>query len=67
MHNQVVLARNSRVITDTDIDPIAWLAQLQSEGHDAYQFCLQPPGAPAFIGNTVGYIICLFVQHSISF
>ncbi|KAF2594148.1 hypothetical protein F2Q70_00045431, partial [Brassica cretica] len=25
---------------------------LQSEGHDAYQFCLQPPGAPAFIGNT---------------
>ncbi|CAN6935681.1 unnamed protein product [Brassica oleracea var. botrytis] len=48
----VVLARNSRIITDTDIDPIAWLAQLQSEGHDAYQFCLQPPGAPAFIGNT---------------
>ncbi|KAG2254231.1 hypothetical protein Bca52824_084367 [Brassica carinata] len=50
--NKVVLARNSRIITDTDIDPIAWLAQLQSEGHDAYQFCLQPPGAPAFIGNT---------------
>ncbi|KAF3522235.1 hypothetical protein F2Q69_00051609 [Brassica cretica] len=24
----------------------------KSEGHDAYQFCLQPPGAPAFIGNT---------------
>ncbi|XP_013592783.1 PREDICTED: isochorismate synthase 1, chloroplastic isoform X1 [Brassica oleracea var. oleracea] len=50
--SKVVLARNSRIITDTDIDPIAWLAQLQSEGHDAYQFCLQPPGAPAFIGNT---------------
>ncbi|AEE35624.1 Isochorismate synthase 1 [Arabidopsis thaliana] len=50
--NKVVLARNSRIITDTDIDPIAWLAQLQREGHDAYQFCLQPPGAPAFIGNT---------------
>ncbi|ESQ27683.1 hypothetical protein EUTSA_v10018346mg [Eutrema salsugineum] len=50
--SKVVLARNSRVITDTDIDPIAWLAQLQGEGHDAYQFCLQPPGAPAFIGNT---------------
>ncbi|KAJ0229472.1 Isochorismate synthase 1 [Hirschfeldia incana] len=50
--SKVVLARNTRVITDTDIDPIAWLAQLQSEGHDAYQFCLQPPGAPAFIGNT---------------
>ncbi|EOA34974.1 hypothetical protein CARUB_v10020059mg [Capsella rubella] len=50
--NKVVLARNSRIITDTDIDPIAWLAQLQREGQDAYQFCLQPPGAPAFIGNT---------------
>ncbi|CAH2067285.1 unnamed protein product [Thlaspi arvense] len=50
--SKVVLARNSRIITDTDIDPIAWLAQLQREGHDAYQFCLQPPGAPAFIGNT---------------
>ncbi|CAF2064837.1 unnamed protein product [Brassica napus] len=52
LNKVVVLARNSRIITDTDIDPIAWLAQLQSEGHDAYQFCLQPPGAPAFIGNT---------------
>ncbi|VVA95276.1 unnamed protein product [Arabis nemorensis] len=50
--SKVVLARNSRIITDTDIDPIAWLAQLQREGQDAYQFCLQPPGAPAFIGNT---------------
>lgn len=29
LRNQVVLARNSRIITDTDIDPIAWLAQLQ--------------------------------------
>ncbi|XP_048443558.1 isochorismate synthase 2, chloroplastic-like [Pyrus x bretschneideri] len=36
---KVVLARSSRVITATDIDPIAW-------------FCLQPPNAPAFIGNT---------------
>ncbi|CAH2036921.1 unnamed protein product [Thlaspi arvense] len=50
--SKVVLARSSRIITDTDIDPIAWLARLQSEGQDAYQFCLQPPGAPAFIGNT---------------
>ncbi|XP_010498294.1 PREDICTED: isochorismate synthase 2, chloroplastic-like [Camelina sativa] len=50
--SKVVLARSSRVITDTDIDPIAWLARLQCEGQDAYQFCLQPPGAPAFIGNT---------------
>ncbi|KAL0711887.1 hypothetical protein Bca4012_018865 [Brassica carinata] len=49
----VVLARNSRIITDTDIDPIAWFAQLHSEGHDSYQFCLQLPGAPAFIGNTI--------------
>ncbi|XP_010459534.1 PREDICTED: isochorismate synthase 2, chloroplastic [Camelina sativa] len=50
--SKIVLARSSRVITDTDIDPIAWLARLQCEGQDAYQFCLQPPGAPAFIGNT---------------
>ncbi|CAH8381316.1 unnamed protein product [Eruca vesicaria subsp. sativa] len=50
--NQVVLARSTRIITDTDIDPIAWIARLQREGQDAYQFCLQPPGAPAFIGNT---------------
>ncbi|KAG5383473.1 hypothetical protein IGI04_034943, partial [Brassica rapa subsp. trilocularis] len=39
--------------TDTDIDPIAWFLQLHSEGHDAYQFCLQLTGAPAFIGNTI--------------
>ncbi|KAL0704542.1 hypothetical protein Bca4012_070967 [Brassica carinata] len=52
--SKVVLARSTRIITDTDIDPIAWLARLQREGQDAYQFCLQPPGAPAFIGNTVG-------------
>ncbi|XP_010539954.1 PREDICTED: isochorismate synthase 2, chloroplastic-like [Tarenaya hassleriana] len=50
--DKVVLARCSRIITDIDIDPIAWLARLQLEGQDAYQFCLQPPGAPAFIGNT---------------
>ncbi|KAM1340328.1 hypothetical protein ACFX2H_038740 [Malus domestica] len=49
---KVVLARSSRVITATDIDPIAWLACLQVEGENAYQFCLQPPNAPAFIGNT---------------
>ncbi|KAG2303256.1 hypothetical protein Bca52824_031907 [Brassica carinata] len=50
--SKVVLARSTRIISDTDIDPIAWLARLQREGQDAYQFCLQPPGAPAFIGNT---------------
>ncbi|KAL6281249.1 hypothetical protein ACE6H2_018130 [Prunus campanulata] len=49
---KVVLARSSTVITATDIDPIAWLACLQVEGESAYQFCLQPPNAPAFIGNT---------------
>lgn len=26
---------------------------LQVEGENAYQFLLQPPNAPAFIGNTV--------------
>ncbi|XP_065876976.1 isochorismate synthase 2, chloroplastic-like [Euphorbia lathyris] len=49
---KVVLARSSKVVTATDIDPIAWLACLQNEGENAYQFCLQPPNAPAFIGNT---------------
>ncbi|KAK1305864.1 hypothetical protein QJS10_CPA10g00591 [Acorus calamus] len=49
---KVVLARSTRVLTDTDIDPIALLACLQAEGHDAYQFCIQPPNSPAFIGNT---------------
>ncbi|XP_031252321.1 isochorismate synthase 2, chloroplastic isoform X1 [Pistacia vera] len=50
---KVVLARSSRVVTATDIDPITWLACLkQVEGENAYQFCLQPPDAPAFIGNT---------------
>ncbi|KAK4844291.1 hypothetical protein QYF36_018564 [Acer negundo] len=50
---KVVLARSSRVVTTTDIDPITWLACLKHvEGENAYQFCLQPPDAPAFIGNT---------------
>ncbi|KAJ4712162.1 Isochorismate synthase, chloroplastic [Melia azedarach] len=50
---KVVLARSSRFVTATDIDPIAWLACLkEAEGKNAYQFCLQPPDAPAFIGNT---------------
>ncbi|KAL0877819.1 hypothetical protein Bca101_027525 [Brassica carinata] len=52
--SKVVLARNSMVITCTIIDPIAWIPQLQHQGHDAYQFCLQPPGPPAFMGNTPG-------------
>ncbi|GFZ12080.1 isochorismate synthase 2 [Actinidia rufa] len=49
---KVVLARSSRVVTTTDIDPLTWLACLQVEGENSYQFCLQPPDAPAFIGNT---------------
>ncbi|KAI6683002.1 hypothetical protein NL676_028915 [Syzygium grande] len=49
---KVVLARSSRFLTATDIDPLAGLACLQIEGENAYQFCLQPPNAPAFIGNT---------------
>ncbi|KAM6569755.1 hypothetical protein CsatB_017740 [Cannabis sativa] len=49
---KVVLARSSRVVTTTDVDPVTLLACLQGEGKNAYQFCLQPPNAPAFIGNT---------------
>ncbi|KAL0677106.1 hypothetical protein Bca4012_005087 [Brassica carinata] len=40
-----LLARKSMIITDTNIDHIL--------GHDAYKFCLQLTGAPAFIGNTI--------------
>lgn len=50
---QVVLARSSRVNTNAEIDPLMWLEALQAEGVNSYQFCLQPPEAPAFIGNTV--------------
>ncbi|XP_062116444.1 isochorismate synthase 2, chloroplastic [Humulus lupulus] len=49
---KVVLARSSRVVTTSDVDPVTLLACLQVEGKNAYQFCLQPPNAPAFIGNT---------------
>ncbi|KAI4297825.1 hypothetical protein L6164_037690 [Bauhinia variegata] len=49
---KVVLARSSRIVPTSDIDPVMWLACLQVEGENAYQFLLQPPGAPAFIGNT---------------
>ncbi|XP_020087641.1 isochorismate synthase 2, chloroplastic-like isoform X4 [Ananas comosus] len=49
---KVVLARCNRYITDIGIDPIALLACLKGEGQNAYQFCIQPPDAPAFIGNT---------------
>ncbi|KAI7984759.1 hypothetical protein LOK49_LG14G00753 [Camellia lanceoleosa] len=56
---KVVLARSSRVVTATDIDPLTWLACLQAEGENSYQFCLQPPDAPAFIGNTA---VCVRVS-----
>ncbi|CAN6821166.1 unnamed protein product, partial [Brassica oleracea] len=47
------------IITDTNIDPILVIVS-RNEGHDAYKFCLQLTGAPAFIGNT----ICLYVTKS---
>ncbi|XP_073290616.1 isochorismate synthase, chloroplastic-like [Primulina huaijiensis] len=50
--NKVVLARSSRVLANIEIDPLIWLESLQAEGKNSYQFCLQPPEAPAFIGNT---------------
>ncbi|KAM0929018.1 hypothetical protein ACQ4PT_001862 [Festuca glaucescens] len=49
---KVVLARCSRYITDTRIDPLELLACLKVEGQNAYQFCIQPPDAPAFVGNS---------------
>ncbi|XP_040383509.1 isochorismate synthase 1, chloroplastic-like [Oryza brachyantha] len=49
---KVVLARCSRYITDTCIDPVELLACLKVEGQNAYQFCIQPPDAPAFVGNS---------------
>ncbi|KAJ0842382.1 putative isochorismate synthase [Helianthus annuus] len=49
---KVVLARSSVIRTAPDIDPLTWLATLQVESENAYQFCLQPPDAPSFIGNT---------------
>ncbi|EAZ44454.1 hypothetical protein OsJ_29067 [Oryza sativa Japonica Group] len=50
---KVVLARCSRYITDTCIDPVELLACLKVEGQNAYQFCIQPPDAPAFVGNSM--------------
>jgi hypothetical protein len=62
---QVVLARCSRYITDTCIDPMELLASLKVcfslprkiifkiEGQMAYQFCIQPPDAPVLVGNSV--------------
>ncbi|KAI5391739.1 isochorismate synthase, chloroplastic isoform X1 [Lathyrus oleraceus] len=49
---KVVLARSTRVVPTTNIDPLTWLACLKGEGENAYQFFFQPPNAPAFIGNT---------------
>ncbi|KAL5225409.1 hypothetical protein ABZP36_012048 [Zizania latifolia] len=50
---KIVLARCSRYITDTCIDPVEMLACLMIEGQNAYQFCIQPPDGPAFVGNSV--------------
>ncbi|XP_064957765.1 uncharacterized protein LOC135608597 isoform X4 [Musa acuminata AAA Group] len=49
---KVVLARCSKYIIDTTMDPLVLLASLKAESQNAYQFYIQPPGAPAFIGNT---------------
>ncbi|XP_022932306.1 isochorismate synthase 2, chloroplastic-like isoform X3 [Cucurbita moschata] len=49
---KVVLARSTRIVTSVDVDPITWVACLQKEGKNSYQFCVQPSNAPAFIGNT---------------
>ncbi|KAJ4749179.1 Isochorismate synthase [Rhynchospora pubera] len=49
---KVVLARCSRYLTDTCIDPVDLLSCLRVEGQNAYQFCIQPPDAPAFVGNS---------------
>lgn len=49
---KVVLARCSGYVTDTCIDPVSLLACLKVEGQNSYQFYIQPPDAPAFIGNT---------------
>ncbi|ONK59362.1 uncharacterized protein A4U43_C08F5660 [Asparagus officinalis] len=49
---KVVLARCSNIATDTNMDPISMLACLQMEGQNSYQFYIQPPDSPAFIGNT---------------
>ncbi|XP_038879641.1 isochorismate synthase 2, chloroplastic isoform X2 [Benincasa hispida] len=49
---KVVLARSTRIVTSVDIDPVTWVACLQKEGKNSYQFCVQPSNAPAFIGNT---------------
>ncbi|KAF4403220.1 hypothetical protein G4B88_027991 [Cannabis sativa] len=64
---KVVLARSSRVVTTTDVDPVTLLACLQGEGKNAYQFCLQPPNAPAFIGNTFSFtfISDLYLEFTI--
>ncbi|KAJ0718135.1 putative ADC synthase, isochorismate synthase MenF [Helianthus annuus] len=59
---KVVLARSSVIWTSPDIDPLTWLASVQVESENAYQFCLQPPNAPSFIGNTVSAatLSCVF-------
>ncbi|KAB5531933.1 hypothetical protein DKX38_018603 [Salix brachista] len=64
---KVVLARSSKIVIANDINPIAWLAYLQVKGENAYQFCLQPPNAPAFIGNTASVILNLDIVNRFSF
>ncbi|KAH7867543.1 hypothetical protein Vadar_034689 [Vaccinium darrowii] len=37
-----------RVVTSTDINPLAWLACLQVVDGNSYQFCIQPPDAKLY-------------------
>ncbi|KAK2428413.1 sterol 4-alpha-methyl-oxidase 2-2 [Trifolium repens] len=51
--SKVVLERSTRVVPTAIIDPLTCLKVTML----AYQFFLQPPNAPAFIGNTVTAMI----------
>lgn len=37
--------------------------KFQVEGGNSYQFCLQPPGSPAFMGNTVRTAMFLILSE----
>ncbi|KAG0488856.1 hypothetical protein HPP92_007667 [Vanilla planifolia] len=62
---KVVLARCTRCVTNSAIDPLALLASLQVEGKNAYQFYIQPPNSPAFIGNTSSYFTERFAAYQV--
>ncbi|NIA12467.1 MAG: isochorismate synthase [Nitrospiraceae bacterium] len=47
---KVVLARQSEFQFSGDLDPIDLLARLAENAADAFLFCFQPNGGPAFLG-----------------